>query len=100
MTEEKTPLMIAIEARQAEVDSYTANVVLYTTILKNLNGTWDADLIQFKGMDAQEAARQCSFERLERLAELQHYDQVSNLLKTETVERFKAQSILNTLQSM
>jgi hypothetical protein len=45
----------------------------------------------------QEAARQCSMDRLERLGELQLHDQVTNLLKTEIVERFKAQTILNSL---
>lgn len=86
-----------IEARQAEVDAYTTNIVNYENILSSINGDWDADLVQFKGMDMQEAARQCSMERLERLGELQLHDQVTNLLKTEIVERFKAQTILNSL---
>lgn len=86
-----------IEARQAEVDAYAANIVNYKNVLSTINGDWDADLVQFKGMDMQEAARQCSMERLERLGELQLHDQVTNLLKTEIVERFKAQTILNSL---
>ena len=36
-------------------------------------------------------------DRLERLAVLQQYDQVTNLIKTETVERAKAQAILNVM---
>jgi hypothetical protein len=86
-----------IEARQAEVNAYAANIVNYENILSSIDGDWDDDLVQFKGMDMQEAARQCSMERLERLGELQLHDQVTNLLKTEIVERFKAQTILNSL---
>ena len=37
-------------------------------------------------------------DRLERLAVLQQFDQVTNLLKTEIVERAKAQAILDILK--
>jgi hypothetical protein len=86
-----------VEARQAEVNNYSANIVNYQNILTNLNGEWDADLVHLKNLEPQEAARQCSMERLERLGELQLHDQVNNLLKTEIVERTKAQIILNSL---
>lgn len=85
------------EMRQAEVDAYTKNISTYTSILSTLDGNWDADLIQFQNMDPHEAARLCSLDRIERLAELQFHKQISGLLRTEIVERFKAQSILNTL---
>ena len=85
------------QARQAEVDSYSANVANYQTLLATLDGDWDDDLVHLKGMEAQEAARQCSMDRLERLAVLQQYDQVTNLLKTEIVERAKAAAILAIL---
>ena len=86
-----------IEVRQAEIDAYAANVANYENILATINGEWDVDLAHLKDAEAQEAARQCSMERLERLAELQLHDQVKNLLKTEIVERAKAQMILNSL---
>jgi len=85
------------QARQMEVDSYSANVTNYTALLATLDGDWDADLIHLKGVEGQEAARQCPMARLERLAVLQQFDQVSNLLKTEIVERAKAQAILNVM---
>lgn len=85
------------QARQMEVDSYSANVTNYTALLATLDGDWDADLIHLKGVEGQEAARQCPMSRLERLAVLQQFDQVSNLLKTEIVERAKAQAILNVM---
>jgi hypothetical protein len=87
-----------VEARQMEVDAYSANVTNYTALLKTLDGNWDSDLVHLKGIEGQEAARQCPMDRLERLAVLQQYEQVTNLLKTEIVERAKAAAILNILK--
>jgi len=95
MTEETEPT--AIQVRQMEVDAYTTNINNYTNILSTLNGVWDNDLLHLKNVESQEASRQCPMDRLERLAELQLHDQLENLLKTEIVERFKAQTILNSL---
>jgi hypothetical protein len=97
-TETTEVQLTAVEVRQMEVDSYTANVEAYKTLLATLDGNWDADLIHLKDLDPQEGARQCAFDRLERLAVLQQYDQVTNLLKTEIVERAKAKAILSILQ--
>ena len=86
-----------VEARQAEVDSYTKNIAIYTQILATLNGEWDADLLEYKGIDAHVAAKACSLERIARLAELQQYDHISGLLRTEILERTKSQAILNAM---
>lgn len=96
MTEQTqlTPL----EIRQIEVDSYSANIDAYTKLLATLDGNWDDDLIHLKNIESQEAARQCPMDRLERLAVLQQFDQVTNLLKTEIVERTKAAAILGILK--
>jgi hypothetical protein len=88
-----------IEIRQSEVDSYSLNVEFYNALLLTLDGNWDADLVHLKEVEIQEAARQCPMDRLERLAVLQQFDQVTNLLKTEIVERAKALAILEVLQS-
>lgn len=90
--------LTALEVRQMEVDAYTTNVETYKALLLTLDGNWDEDLIHLKGIEPQEAARQCPMDRLTRLAVLQQYEQVSNLLKTEIVERAKAQAILNILK--
>lgn len=87
----------ARQMRQREVDSYQANIDAYTTLLATLDGNWDADLIHLKGVEGQEGARQCPMDRLARFAVLQQFEQVSNLLKTETVECAKARAILNIL---
>ncbi len=89
--------LTAKEVRQLEVNSYQANIATYKALLETLDGDWDADLVHLKGVEAQEAARQCSMDRLDRLAILQQFDQVTNLLKTEIVECAKAQAILDIL---
>jgi hypothetical protein len=93
---EQTPLT-AKEVRQIEVDGYKANIAIYTALLATLDGNWDADLIHLKDLEAQEAARQCPMDKLARLAVLQQFDQVTKLLKTETVECAKAKAILDIL---
>ena len=90
--------LTAKELRQLEVDSYEANIAVYQTLLSTLDGNWDADLVHLKNIEGQEAARQCPMDKLARLAVLQQYDQVTNLLKTEIVECAKAQAILNIMQ--
>lgn len=85
------------QLRELEVAAYQANIAVYTRLLDTLDGEWDSDLIHLKNVEAQEAARQCPIDRLDRLAVLQQFDQVTNLLKTETVECAKATAILNIL---
>ena len=85
------------QGRQMEVDSYKANIAIYTALLATLDGDWDADLVHLKNVEGQEGARQCPMDRLARFAVLQQFEQVSNLLKTETVECAKAESILNIM---
>ena len=98
MTEQETVQLTAKELRQLEVDAYKANIELYKALLANLDGNWDADLVHLKDLEVQQAARQCPVDRLSRLAVLQQFDQVTNLLKTETVECLKAEAILKVLQ--
>ena len=97
MTETIVPELTPKEVRAAEVASYESNINTYKTLLATLDGSWDADLIQFKDLESQEAARQCPMNRLERLAVLLQFDQVTKLLKTEIVECAKARAILNIL---
>jgi hypothetical protein len=92
------PQLTPKQLRQMEVDSYKANIAIYTTLLATLDGNWDADLVHLKGIEGQEGARQCPMDRLARFAVLQQFEQVSNLLKTETVECAKAEAILNIME--
>jgi hypothetical protein len=88
-----------IEMRQAEIDAYTTNIATYTHIVNSIDGNWDADLVQFKTMAPHDAARECPIERVERLSELQQFEQFSFLIKTEMLERAKAVSILRALEA-
>jgi hypothetical protein len=94
MTEETVEQLTPKQVREAEVASYKNNIDIYKVLLATLDGNWDADLVHLKGVEAQEAARQCPMDRLQRLAVLQQFDQVTNLLKTEIVEHAKASAIL------
>jgi hypothetical protein len=85
------------QSRQMEVYANSANINVYQKLLATLDGNWDSDLVHLKDVEVQEAARQCPMDRLARLAVLQQFEQTSNLLRTETVERAKAQAILNIL---
>lgn len=86
--------LTAKQSRQNEVDAYAQNIVIYKKLLATLDGNWDADLIHLKDLEPQTAAKECAMNRLERLAVLQQFEQVTNLLKTEIVEHAKAQAIL------
>jgi len=91
------PQLTPKQVRQMEVDSYKANIAIYTALLATLDGDWDDDLIHLKNIEGQEGARQCPMDRLARFAVLQQFEQVSNLLKTEIVECAKSESILNIM---
>ena len=95
MTEEVQ--LTARQMRQAEVDSYEANIAVYRTLLDTLDGDWDADLVHLKNLDQHEAARQCPLDRIDRLSVLLQYEQVSGLIRTEILECSKAKAILNIL---
>jgi hypothetical protein len=97
MLEENQVQLTPKEVRQLEVDSYKANIATYNALLATLDGQWDDDLIHLKDVEAQSAARQCPQDRLLRLAVLQQYDQIINLLKTEIVECAKAEAILKVI---
>jgi hypothetical protein len=90
--------LLMVQMREKEVADYDENIANYQHILTTVDGDWDADLVHLKDLEMQEAARQCSLERLDRLAALQLHQQISNLLKTETVERTKANAILQAMK--
>lgn len=97
MTEETQTQLTPKQIRQMEVDQYAANIAVYTNLLTTLDGNWDADLVHLKGLPAHDAAEQCPLNRIERLAKLQQFEQVSRLLKTETLEWTKSKSILDLM---
>ena len=93
---ETTPL----EARQAEVDQYSANIAMYTTILATLPTVWPEHLTAFKGASDKHAtiATVEDLKDVELLAALWQADDCKAAIRTETLERAKAASILAVLK--
>lgn len=90
-----------IDARQAEVDQYDANIALYQTILATLPTDWPARLEQFKGRkDHQQAVAEVEdLDDVELLAKLLYAEQVKASIRAEKLERTKAAAILAALKA-
>ena len=86
-----------IVARTHEVYHYDTNIQNYEALLAAYPTEWPEHLEQFKGMDSHEAAAQCPVEYIEELADVQQAERVAYLLKTEKVERAKANAVLRVL---
>jgi hypothetical protein len=89
-----------IVARTYEVHSYEVNVNNYEAILANIGNIEISDRMQeLRVMSPEEAANQATTEELELLGQVQQFDRVSFLVKTEKIEMAKAQSVLDVLIS-
>lgn len=86
-----------IVARTYEVYSYDTNIENYLDALLVLPSEWPDHLLPLKGMSPHDAAGQCSLEDIELLSDLQQYDRINYLIRTETLERNKAKKILDVL---
>jgi len=89
-----------LEARQAEVDQYSANIAMYTTILATLPTVWPEHLQGFKGASDKHAtiATVEDLTDVELLSALWQADDCKAAIRTETLERAKAASILAVLK--
>jgi hypothetical protein len=92
---EKTPL----ELRQDEVEQYEKNIELYTSIAAGLPSQWPSHLEHLKGEKKQHEA----IAKLENLADVElvgklwAYEQAQAFIRSEMVEKAKAEAILNAL---
>ena len=86
-----------IVGRTHEVYQYDLNISNYQTILAASDGVYPEHLLALKDLSADQAVSQCSIEDLAELAELQQYVRVSFLIRSEIVERTKANGILQVL---
>jgi hypothetical protein len=92
---EKTPL----ELRQDEVEQYEKNIELYTSIAAGLPSEWPSHLEHLKGEKNQHEA----IAKLENLADVElvgklwAYEQAQAFIRSEMVEKAKAEAILNAL---
>lgn len=86
-----------VVGRTHEVYQYDLNISNYQTILAGSDGVYPEHLLALKDLSADQAVAQCPIEDLAELAELQQYVRVSYLIRSEIVERTKANGILQVL---
>ena len=93
--------MTPLEARQAEVDQYSANIAMYTTILATLPTEWPERLQAYKGSTDKHAAIATveDMADVELLAALWQADDCKAAIRTETLERAKAAAILAVMSA-
>jgi hypothetical protein len=96
-----TPELTPLESRQIEVDQYSANITMYTTILATLPTEWPERLLGFKGSKNkhEDIAKVEDLADVELLAKLWQADDCKAAIRTETLERAKAASILAVLKN-
>jgi hypothetical protein len=94
---QNTPL----QAREAEVASYEANIAMYQTILAGLPTEWPERLLKYRdAADKHTAAGEVDdLDDVSLLSQLWYADQCYRAIRSETVEKTKAESILNTLKA-
>jgi hypothetical protein len=86
-----------IVMRTHEVYQYDINISNYQAIVGASDGQYPEHLMALKNVPYDQAVQQCPIADLEELAELFQYERASYLVRTEIVERTKANSILQVL---
>jgi hypothetical protein len=97
---EQTPIT-PLQARVAEVAQYEANIAMYTTMLASLPTEYPAHLLQYKGATDKHAVIGTieNLDDVELLSDLWAADDCRKAIRTETLEKRKAQAILAVLQA-
>jgi hypothetical protein len=88
-----------VASRQAEVDSYTEAISMYQGVAATLPSEWPAHLVQFKGRTDTHAAiaEIDDLADVELVSQLWAHDQAQAAIRSNMVERAKAQAILSAL---
>ena len=89
-----------LEARIAEVAQYEANILLYTTMLASLPTKWPAHLTQFKDAKDKHSVigKISDLNDVELVADLWMADDCVKAIRTETLEKRKAEAILKVIE--
>ena len=90
-----------IEIRRAEVAQYQANIDMYKEIAATLPSDWPDGLVQHKNA-ADKHAVIATIENLtdvELVSDLWAHDQAQAAIRSETVEKRKAEAILAVLEA-
>jgi len=88
-----------VQLRQAEVNQYQTNIELYTSIAAGLPSEWPERLVHLKGEKNQhEAIAQIEdLADVALLGQLWAYEAAKASIRSEMVEKAKAEAILNAL---
>jgi hypothetical protein len=97
ITPEKTPL----ELRQDEVDQYQKNIELYTSIAAGLPSEWPSHLEHLKGEKSQHdaIAKIDNLTDVELVGKLWAYESAQASIRSEMVEKAKAEAILKAMKA-
>ena len=89
-----------VELRRREVEQYDANIALYKELYENLPHEWPERLAHLRGErdEHSAAAKVEDLEDVALLGLLFQSDKVYAAIRSETVERAKAASILSVLE--
>lgn len=90
-----------IAVRQAEVAAYNEAITLYQNIASSLPSEWPEHLVQFKDRtDTHVAIAEIDdLDDVDLVSQLWAHDQAQAAIRSNMVERAKAQAILSALQS-
>lgn len=93
--------MTPLEARQAEVAQYQANIAMYQTIAAGLPSEWPARLLAYKTRkDKHDAIAEIEdLSDVELVSDLWAHDAAQAAIRTETVEMRKSQAILSVMEA-
>lgn len=94
-------IITPLQARIAEVAQYESNINMYTAMVANLPKEWPARLLEYKdAANKHEAIGKVeNLKDVELLSDLWAADDCHKAIRTETVEKRKAEAILKVLQS-
>jgi hypothetical protein len=101
MEEITTPKEITpLEARQAEVAQYEANIAIYKKMLVGLPTEWPTHLQQYRGAtDRHKVIGEiANLDDVQLLADLWTADDCVKAIRTETLEKRKSEAVLAALQ--
>lgn len=93
--------MTPLQARQAEVAQYEANIAMYTAILASLPTEWPTRLLDYRNAPDKHLAIASvdDMDDVNLLSQLWYADQCYAAIRSETVEMSKAKAILLILQA-
>jgi hypothetical protein len=99
MTENTETTFDPIQARQDEVDQYEKNIELFTSIAAGLPSEWPSHLEHLKNEKSQHdaIAKVEDLADVALVAQLWAYESAQASIRSEMVEKAKAEAILNAL---